>query len=306
MGCCCALLGKTVAGIDGGMSAFSAEWLDLREPADVSARAPELIEQLVQWSDGHEHISVVDLGAGTGSCFRALAPGIVSSQTWRLIDRSGTLLQEGKTRLSAWGHHRGLSTQEMHSGWRAMGKGVDYRVVFDVRDLGAGFNNIVPPVDLVTVSALLDLVSEVWCRELARWCSVVGATLYTCLNYSGEFHFTPSHPYDQNVCDAINQHQRRDKGMGPALGSDAVSVLLRELAVVGYQSVTAPSPWLLGPDNGALQGALVGGWSDLAGGEGEECSQRVSRWRSSRLAAIESCHSHLNVGHVDLWAWPER
>ena len=29
------------------MSDFSVEWLDLREPADVSARAPELIEQLV-------------------------------------------------------------------------------------------------------------------------------------------------------------------------------------------------------------------------------------------------------------------
>ncbi|HIA21947.1 MAG TPA: SAM-dependent methyltransferase [Alphaproteobacteria bacterium] len=306
MGCCCALLGKTVAGIDGGMSAFSAEWLDLREPADVAARAPELIERLVQWSDGCEHIAVVDLGAGTGSCLRALAPDIVSSQTWRLIDRSGTLLQEANTRLSAWGHDRGLSTQEMHNCWRAMGKGVDYRVVFDARDLGAGFNNIAPPVDLVTVSALLDLVSEVWCRDLARWCSVVGATLYTCLNYDGKFHFTPSHPDDHDVCDAINQHQRRDKGMGPALGSDAIRVLLRELAIVGYQSVTASSPWLLGPDNGALQGTLVKGWSNLAGGEGEECSERVSRWRSFRLAAIEACQSYLNVGHVDLWAWPER
>ena len=50
------------------MNSFPAAWLDLREPADLAARAPELLERLSEWSGRHEHVTVADLGSGTGSC----------------------------------------------------------------------------------------------------------------------------------------------------------------------------------------------------------------------------------------------
>ena len=288
------------------VSNFSAEWLALRESADMAARAPDLIARVVQWSGLHAHISVVDLGAGTGSCLRALAPRILSRQTWRLVDHSGALLEEANTRLAAWAALRGLSVHKALSCWRAEGENADYKIIFEERDLANGFDNIAPVVDLVTVSALLDLVSADWCRALARWCSITGANLYACLNYDGQFYFTPSHPDDIAVCDVINRHQRNDKGLGPALGSGAVGVLLKELAAVGYRYLTAPSPWLLDPSSSVLQAALVRDWSELAREESRANAEKALYWRNFRLDAIEAGQSSLKVGHVDLWAWPER
>ncbi|HIM71728.1 MAG TPA: hypothetical protein EYM43_02135 [Alphaproteobacteria bacterium] len=287
------------------MNDFSAAWLDLREPADLAARAPELLERLSEWSGQHEHVTVADLGSGTGSCLRAIAPQMSPRQSWRLIDRSGVLLDEAVTRLSKWAHQRSLSARVEQNVWRFMGKISDYSVVFEEQDLATGPGNTGSVVDLVTVSAVLDLVSKEWCSNLARWCSEKGAALYTCLNYDGQFHFAPSHPDDSDVRSVVNTHQRSDKGMGPALGSSAIEVLAEALSAAKYQFVVAPSPWLLGSDNSALQSALVRDWSDLVFRQGDKYAARVSRWRNFRMAAIKARQSHLSVGHVDLWAWPK-
>ena len=135
---------------------------------------------------------------------------------------------------------------------------------------------------------------------------MTGANLYACLNYDGHFCFTPPHPDDVAVCDVIKRHQRNDKGLGPALGSGAVGVLLKELAAVGYKYLTAPSPWLLNPSSSVLQAALVRGWSQLASDENRANSEKASSWRNFRLDAIRADQSSLKVGHVDLWAWPEQ
>jgi len=287
------------------MNSFPAAWLDLREPADVAARAPELVKWLSEWSGRYEHVTVVDLGAGTGSCLRAIAPHMGSRQSWRLIDRSGVLLDEAVKRLSKWAHQRSLSARVEQNVWRCIGEISNYSVVFEEQDLATGPVDSGSVVDLVTVSAVLDLVSKEWCTNLARWCSEKGAALYTCLNYDGQFHFAPSHPDDSLVRSVVNTHQRTDKGMGPALGSSAIEVLAEALSAAKYQFVIAPSPWLLGSDSSALQTALVRDWSDLVFRQGGMYAARVSRWRNFRMAAIKARQSHLSVGHVDLWARPK-
>ena len=55
------------------MSGFSADWLTLREPADHRARNPALVEALARHLGGRA-VRVTDLGCGTGSNLRALAP----------------------------------------------------------------------------------------------------------------------------------------------------------------------------------------------------------------------------------------
>ena len=288
------------------MSNFSAEWLALREPADRAARAPELIARIAQWSSLNEHITVVDLGAGTGSCLRALAPQILSRQTWRLVDRSGALLDSANTCLAAWAALRGLSVRRVRRCWRVEGKNANYKITFEEKDLADGLASIGPVADLITVSALLDLTSADWCRDLARWCSITGANLYACLNYDGQFYFNPPHSSDGAIRDAINRHQRNDKGFGPALGSGAVKVLMEELTAVGYKYLTAPRPWLLDPNSGALQTELVRGWSAVARDDSRANAAQALCWRNFRLDAIDAGQSSLKVGHVDLWAWPDQ
>ena len=74
------------------MSSFSADWLALREPYDLRARNPAVLDAVVAWCKDIFAIKFVDLGCGTGSTFRALAPCLRGPQNWRLFDNDLGLL----------------------------------------------------------------------------------------------------------------------------------------------------------------------------------------------------------------------
>ncbi len=86
-------------------------------------------------------VRVVDLACGTGSTLRALSPHLPARQSWKLIDNDPALLK------------RALATPpDKHLAVSAMTLDLS-------RDLAAALEH---PADLVTMSALLDLVSEAW------------------------------------------------------------------------------------------------------------------------------------------------
>src|SRR5690242_15169122 len=65
----------------------SQRWLDLREPADAAARAPDLVDQLVRRHPARGRWMIHDLGCGTGAMGRWLAPLLPGPQHWVLRDR---------------------------------------------------------------------------------------------------------------------------------------------------------------------------------------------------------------------------
>lgn len=71
---------------------FAADWLTLREPVDHRSRPPAIIDRLNAHLSGSNHIQVLDLGAGTGSNYRYLAPQLSAPQNWFLYDHDATLL----------------------------------------------------------------------------------------------------------------------------------------------------------------------------------------------------------------------
>ena len=75
------------------MSGFSSDWLKLRESADHRARNQELLAKLAACFAEREAILVADLGAGTGSNLRAIAPHLPSRQQWVLVDHDPVLQQ---------------------------------------------------------------------------------------------------------------------------------------------------------------------------------------------------------------------
>ena len=56
------------------MTGFSADWLALREPYDIGARNPHVLDAVVASLAGNNQVRIVDLACGTGSTVRALAP----------------------------------------------------------------------------------------------------------------------------------------------------------------------------------------------------------------------------------------
>mgnify|MGYP004266202281 CR=1 FL=1 len=80
---------------------------------------------------------------------------------------------------------------------------------------------LVPGADLVTASALLDLVTHEWLERLVAACRAGGSGALLALTWDGTMTWDDPDPDDALVAEAVRSHQLRDKGMGPALGPAA-------------------------------------------------------------------------------------
>ncbi len=259
---------------------FSAEWLALREPVDHRSRPAELVGRLAEWCARRSRLRVLDLGCGTGSNVRYLAPKLPAVQEWTLLDRDEALLARVEAPV-------GTSVRPLRGTLEAEGLAE------------------VAGADAVTASALLDLVSDTWLGALADACEKGGCAALFALTYDGTFEWLDGgDPVDAAVRDAVNAHQRRDKGLGPALGPAAARRAEALFGERGYRTWLSASPWVLGPEDAALVRSLIEGWASAAAEQRPEEADRVRAWAERRRAGSTGQHSRLVVGHLDLLALP--
>ena len=263
--------------------AFSADWLALREPADRRARSPALAARLRAAWRARRWTRILDLGSGAGSNLRYLAPRLPGARRWTLVDHDADLLA------------------------RAAAVAAE-RCVRCVRgDLDEAGLPAVAQADLVTCSALLDLVSGAWLRKLARACRAAGCGAYLTLTYDGLMRWSPADdPDDEAIRRAVNAHQRRERAPAPALGPAAAAAAEALFRAERYRTWLASSPWRLGPADRALVLALIDGWAHAALELKPDAdrARRVRAWADRRRKTAAGDRFRLTVGHHDLLALP--
>lgn len=278
---------------------FSAAWLALREPVDHASRAPELAAKVRAHFAGHARVRVVDLGCGTGSNLRATSALLGAEQHWTLVDYDPALLAAARQRLTEWADAARADTDALVL--VKAGKTLTVRFVeADLnRDLAAVLSGA---PDLVTASALFDLISERWIAEFARAVREAGAAFYTVLTYDGRDAFAPAHPLDAAITAAFARHQKSDKGFGVAAGPDGADVLARQFRAAGFTVAEGDSPWRIGPDNAALARDLLAGIANAVGETGVIPDADLAAWLAFRLAQVEGAGALLLTGHRDTFA----
>jgi SAM-dependent methyltransferase len=292
--------------------AFAAGWLELREPVDSQARARPL-ERLL-----HEHLralrrdrlQVTDLGAGTGSNLRHLAPRLADSrggvQHWTLLDADRALLAEVPERTRTWANARGYGVIDKDAGLEVTGL-AEAPFTLDIATQESDLSHDPLPVgsvDLVTGSALLDLVSREWLQTVARRLRDTGAACLIALSYDGQIAWQPSIAGDDEVLRLVNRHQRGQKTFGQALGPDGGAVAAAEMESAGFTVETAQSPWRLGPADQALQQHLHAGWAAAASEAAPHRTEAIRAWLERRMDLLESGQGRVTVGHLDVLALP--
>jgi hypothetical protein len=261
------------------VASFTAEWLALREPADHAARSIDLTRALLEALARDRPVRVLDLAAGTGSNLRYLAAAAGSERMeFLLVDYDPLLLARVPEMAGVETRCQDLST-------------LDDREIFDGRQL-------------VTASALLDLVSTTWLLALANRCAECGAAALFALSYDGRIACSPEDPDDGAIVSLVNDHQRTDKGFGPALGPDATDRAARCFGDLGYRVQRAPSDWLLTPASGELQRQLIDGWAQAAAAMAPQQMRSIDAWRERRLAHVAAGWSAMTIGHEDFAGWP--
>ncbi|WP_046864175.1 class I SAM-dependent methyltransferase [Microvirga massiliensis] len=278
------------------MGEFSADWLALREAADHRSRSPELAGEVARSFANQERISIVDLGCGTGSNLRALAPLLPREQTWRLVDHDEALLSAARDAISRWAD----DAEERSGDLFVTRAGRRLRISFVcanlARDLGTALGTA---CDLVTAAALLDLVSVEWIGLLAEEVARRKAAFYAVLNYTREERWSPLHPADADLFRTFHEHHARDKGFGSPAGSDLAAAVRRAFTDRHYRVRTADSPWHLGAEDAVLVQALATGIADAVRETGSVDAAVISDWLRHRLSGA-TC----TVNHCDFFAAP--
>lgn len=251
---------------------FDAAWLTLRELADARARAAALRDRALRLVGPGD--TVLDLGCGTGATPRAFAAHGAGDLHWRLFDNDPDLLVQAAAQ-----HPRAA----IHEG--------------DLADIKA---LPLQGAQLVTASALLDLVSRDWMARFAERLSRESVAFYAVLSYDGRMRWTPADPADAEVTAAFNAHQRGDKGFGPALGPEAGETAAGILRAHGFEVTLAQSPWQLGTEDAELHDALLSGIAQAATEAGCDAADA---WLARRRRAL--AHPEGEIGHLDLLAVPQ-
>ncbi|MGE4066459.1 MAG: class I SAM-dependent methyltransferase [Vicinamibacterales bacterium] len=281
-----------------------AEWLRIREAADAAARQAAVEAPVLDALAGRAPVRVLDLATGAGSNLRHLADRLPPRQQWLVVDHSDALLRHLVIRTAVWAVGRGHEVETADDGLSIRGAGLACDVTTRRMDLGTlDTDAIFEGRDLVTASALLDLVSDAWLQRLADQCRRAGAHALFTITYDGRSGCLPAEPEDEMVRELFNAHQARDKGLGGgAAGPGAASAAERAFASAGFAVHTATSDWRLGEADAAVQRVLITGWADASSEVAPDRAAAIADWRARRLAHVDAGRSRLVVGHVDLAA----
>lgn len=260
-------------------------WLALREPADAAARSPELVEAVRVHLPAAGAV-VHDLGCGTGSMARWLAPRLAGPCRWVLHDRDAELLHH------AAAHPPGTSP--------GASPGVELR-----RD---DITRLAPQdlagASLLTASAVLDMFTGAELDRFVATCAGAGCPVLLTLSVVGLVEIDPGDPLDLEVQEAFNDHQRRRLADAPLLGPDAAPAAVDGFRRRGLSVEVRPSPWRLGPDRADLALAWFAGWVGAAREQVPALAGPLEKYTARRQAELASGRASVMVHHVDLLALP--
>jgi hypothetical protein len=241
------------------------EWLALREPADAAARSEELAALLARHLPATGPYVIHDLGGGSGSMGRWLAPRLPGPQHWVVHDRDADLLE-----LTLAAPPASVTVEARSSDVTLLRPG----------DLAGA--------SAVVASALLDLLTADELHRMLRACA--GVPMLLALTVVGRVTLSPSDPLDARICAAFNAHQRR----GGRLGPDAVAEL--------GDAIVRPSPWRLGADHAELAAEWLDGWGAAA--REQDPALDLATYRHRRLEQAAAGELSVTVDHADVLVLP--
>jgi SAM-dependent methyltransferase len=260
------------------MNRVSPEWLALREPADAAARSSVLLEPLRHKLSSGPTV-VHDLGCGTGSMARWLAPRLPGLPHWVLYDRDEALLKVAADGVPG--------TVEVHQ-----------------RDITRLTPDDLDGASLVTASALLDMFTLDEVERVVAACVRAGCPALFTISVVGRVALDPADPLDAEVTAAFNAHQRRTTGGRTLLGPDAVEATVAAFGRHGVGVQVAESPWVLGPDEAALTSEWFAGWLGAAVEQCPDLAPRTVEYARRRRVQAVAGELRAVVHHTDLLADP--
>jgi hypothetical protein len=268
-----------------GSTRVTQSWLAVREPADATARARDLVEHLAPALPMSGPRVIHDLGSGTGAMGRWLAPLLSGEQRWVMHDRDPALLAVADPPGPA-ANEAPVSVEPRQS------------------DITRLHPSDLAGAALITASALLDMLTEDELAGLVRLGAGVGCPMLLTLTVVGQVDIIPADPLDRRVAAAFDAHQRRTTDRGRLLGPDAAALAAEQFGRLGAEVLIRPSPWRLGARQADLAAEWFTGWVGAACAQQAELAAEAGAYSRRRLAQATAGELAVTVDHADLLVLP--
>lgn len=247
-----AAAGSADAAAVGPSSPEHGDWLDMRIAYDNTARTASLplVDAALEAVAGRREttpaantaptaptapavpaaedrrLRICDIGAGTGNSAlwfdTAFADRGITERTWLLIDDDPDALTQAAARIGSAPDRRAETRR------------APIAELPRILDVGR-------PVDLITGSAVLDVLRPADAAALIDTLAATGAPGLFLLTITGDWQLNPVHPADRQIASAFAAHQQREGRLGAA----AASHLQDAAEAAGMRVQSTASPWQL-------------------------------------------------------------
>jgi hypothetical protein len=269
-----------------GILEVSSEWLALREPEDAATRSRDLALAAADLLP-QGPIVVHDLGSGTGSMMRWLAPLLPGPQEWILHDWNAELIERavnGKPPVDRDG------------------------AAISVRSRTGNLADLRPTdlvgASLVTASALLDVLTSREIHAIVNACVGARCPALLALSVTGDVRLNPRDELDDDFKDAFNAHQLRDSNTRQQLGRYGAPIARGLFAEAGWHVRQSTTVWRLDEQRPGLLSEWLGGWVEAALEQDPGLRFKAKRYRQLRDGQMDRRELSAQIRHVDLLVWP--
>jgi len=282
---------------------FDIDWLSERYPFDVEARNKALESKVVAHLAEKSSITLVDVGAGTGSNFLYFVEQLPQSQKWYLVEQNESLKKATIRRLKDYASYHKYNFERKKDTVKITSIKRDITVTI-LNDSLLNLAELIDlkKVDLVLANAVFDLFSAAQIDQLVSLITQNKLAFYHTLSYEG-MTFNPTDPFDEVFIDTYNEHMERPQAFGKALGRHASQYMVKSFEAAKSTVQSAPSKWQIEAVDIKMHYYLLNfmenalGEMDLA----PAIQQNFKKWIQRKKDLIITGQQRLEIAHLDVF-----
>ena len=282
---------------------FDIDWLSERYPFDAEARNKELEAKVLEYLGGKSEITLVDVGAGTGSNCLYFIEQLSQNQKWYLVEQDAELKKAIVKRLKDYASYHKYNFERKKDRVTISSTGRKIMVTI-INDSLLNLADLVDlkKVDLVLANAVFDLFTADQIKVVVDLVTRHQLAFYPTLNYEG-MTFEPVDPFDDVFIDTYNAHMERPQAFGNALGKKASPYMVQLFQEKKQNIQTANSIWQIEPIDIKMHYYLLNfmenalGEMDLA----PAMQSNFEKWIQRKKELIITGRQRLEVQHLDIF-----
>lgn len=282
---------------------FDRDWLNERYPFDAEARNKALESKVLEHFAAKPSLTMVDVGAGTGSNCLYFFEKFPQDQKWTLVELDKELRNATIKRIRDYAnyHKYGFEQRKGKLNIQTPTKKIEVSIVNDSLLNLADLVDL-KKVDLVLANAVFDLFSADQMSQFTQILQTHKTPFYTTLNYEGMV-FLPEDPFDEVFIDQYDAHMERTQDFGKALGKNISQHIVQTFEKEKRKVEALTSVWKIEEDDIKMHYYLLNFMENALEEMDLDPSMQANfkKWTKRKKDLIITRQQRLEVNHFDVF-----